>query len=80
MSWCSGSDQSERLAEVRRVTTGEGDGLSDSLAWLLATHPGDVLQLLARLGLGDHGWLCGIDGSNKRSNRNGWVRPTAMPV
>ena len=54
----SGSDQSERLAEVRRVTTGEGDGLSDGLAWLLATHPGDVLQLLARLGLGDHGVVC----------------------
>ena len=67
---------------MSRVTTSEGDRLTDCLTRLLASYPGHVLQLLALLRFGDHliGWMNGIDGPLKGPNRRGWVRPTAIAV
>ena len=43
---------------MRGVTTSKGDALTNGLARLGASHPGDVLQLLAGLGLGNHLAVC----------------------
>ena len=60
----SGSDGSERFAEVCGVTSSKRGGLSDGLAGFGTHDPGHILQLLTRFRLGVHDCVSGIERPN----------------